>query len=121
MTTKHELLVLLGAKEDAAKAELLETLEVICRLPGGDLDGLESDAGKLNGGSLYRKLSELYKRMPAYGELAGMVHGIWPDEPEPMPETQRAIGSDDGLDPKVVDEFFGEGTSDARAEDPEAL
>ncbi len=133
MTSKRELLDLLAAKEDAAKAEMLEELEAICRLPGADLDG---DLG--TGPSRYVKLSTLYKRMPAYGELASLVGGLWPNDPEPIPETQRATGEPVCRDCghtevehsgsplqcpenpgakklREAAEFFGEGTSDARA------
>lgn len=111
MTSKRELLDLLAAKEDAAKAEMLEELEAICRLPGADLDGDGTQSV-----SRYRKLSELYKRMPAYGELAQMVGGLWPNDPEPIPETQRAVSSDDEIENygakklREQAEFFGEGT-----------
>lgn len=113
MTTKDELLQLLEAKQAAAKQELLDKLEAICRLPGGDLDGpADPMLAPEYRPSMFRELSLLYKRMPAYEELGSMVHGLWVDPPEPARETEpppTLPATGDGLDPKTVAEFFGSG------------
>jgi hypothetical protein len=124
---KQALIARLVEKQGDAHRELHARMRAIAALPSFDLEGQKNADGHTE----FQQLSLAVKRCQAYDELIPMFEGYYPNDPMPgvipdsemSPETEPLLPEPagavvervmSGLDPKVVAEFFGEGTSDAR-------